>query len=89
MKAKKKMDYSEGPDVPLLLDESFHFAQMNAFTHSFPKQILCFVLPLELTKTLKMLRVFKTKCFFPFNQTGSNRSIHKRTTGLMHLVLFF
>ncbi len=57
------MDYSEGPDVPLLLDESFHLAQMNAFTLFFPKQIDCFVPPLELAKTLKTLCVFKTKCF--------------------------
>lgn len=63
MKAKKKMDCSERPDVPLLSDESFHLAQMNAFTQFFPKQADCFVHPLELTKTLEMLRVFKTKCF--------------------------
>lgn len=85
-KSKKKMDYSKGPDVLLLLDESFHLAQMNAFTHFFPKEIYCFVLPLELTKTLEMFS--REISFFPLNQIGSNQSADKRTTGLMHLVLF-
>lgn len=58
-KSKKKMGFSEGARHPSFSADSFHLAEMNAFTQFFPKQIYCLVLPLELTKTLKVLRVLK------------------------------
>lgn len=58
-----KMDFNEVPDATLFLDASLHLVEKNAFTCISLKQADGRVLPLELTKALKML-CFQKKCSF-------------------------
>lgn len=83
--SKKKMGFNEGAWRPCTFQMILPISLKWMLLPSSFQNIYCPELPLELTKTLKVLRVLKRNVF-PF-ESERKQSEHKRATALMHLLL--